>query len=216
MRKGKYRVCGVVVDTSEEAICGVSDADIVEIRADLIGRRWSDVAEKIHKPWIFTDRKVEKRTLVRKIEKARALGASFVDISIEHSSGRLIKRCQESGLKVIVSYHNLSLTPPVDELYKIFQKMKEVGADIYKFATMATDEEDNSVPLALLASFSDTAEIVAFCMGELGLMSRILAPVFGAPFTYAAAVEGKESAQGQLTVAKMRSILDRLDEDNGN
>jgi len=43
-------------------------------------------------------------------------------------------------------------------------------------------------------------------MRPLGLMSRILCPLVGGEFTYAAIEKGKESAQGQMTVSEMRRI----------
>jgi 3-dehydroquinate dehydratase-1 len=45
-------------------------------------------------------------------------------------------------------------------------------------------------------------------MGEAGVMTRVLAPLYGAPFTYAALE--KAVAPGQLTVAQMRKLYDGI------
>jgi len=43
-------------------------------------------------------------------------------------------------------------------------------------------------------------------MGEAGVISRILSPLFGGEFTYASTKTGSESAPGQLTIAELREI----------
>jgi 3-dehydroquinate dehydratase len=45
--------------------------------------------------------------------------------------------------------------------------------------------------------------LIALAMGPLGTLTRVLAGRYGAPFTYAAAASGSESAPGQLTAAQM-------------
>ena len=49
-------------------------------------------------------------------------------------------------------------------------------------------------------------KIVAFAMGPLGLASRILCPLAGGEFTYAAIEKGAESAPGQITVTELQKI----------
>ena len=51
-------------------------------------------------------------------------------------------------------------------------------------------------------------KLVALAMGQVGISSRVLSPVLGGYFTYAAMTEGKESAPGQLTVAYLRSFYE--------
>jgi 3-dehydroquinate dehydratase len=59
--------------------------------------------------------------------------------------------------------------------------------------------------LQLIQEFPNI-KIVAFAMRPLGFMSRILCPLVGGEFTYAAIEKGEESAQGQMTVSEMRRI----------
>jgi 3-dehydroquinate dehydratase/shikimate dehydrogenase len=56
-----------------------------------------------------------------------------------------------------------------------------------------------------LISDSETPT-VAFCMGDMGTPSRILAGKFGAPFTYAAFHADRAVAPGQLSFDQMRQI----------
>jgi 3-dehydroquinate dehydratase type I len=64
--------------------------------------------------------------------------------------------------------------------------------------------------LQLIAEFSET-KIVSFAMGAAGQLSRVLCPLVGGYFTYASVEEGKESAEGQITVKELREIYRMLD-----
>jgi 3-dehydroquinate dehydratase/shikimate dehydrogenase len=59
----------------------------------------------------------------------------------------------------------------------------------------------------------DAAQVptVGFCMGELGMPSRILCAKYGAPFSYAAPGDQREVAPGQLSFDVMRTLY-RFDE----
>jgi 3-dehydroquinate dehydratase len=56
--------------------------------------------------------------------------------------------------------------------------------------------------------------ITAFCMGPLGRISRVAAPLLGSCLDYVAFRKSAESASGQLTVAEMRKIRRILGEKN--
>jgi 3-dehydroquinate dehydratase len=47
-------------------------------------------------------------------------------------------------------------------------------------------------------------------MGEYGRVSRLLSPLFGGFFTFAALELGSETASGQMTVKEMRSAYEVL------
>ena len=67
---------------------------------------------------------------------------------------------------------------------------------------------DTSLSLALLHLQSDFAEarLVAFAMGAEGETSRVLSPLMGGEFAYAALAKGQESAPGQPTVAELTEL----------
>jgi 3-dehydroquinate dehydratase type I len=50
-------------------------------------------------------------------------------------------------------------------------------------------------------------KVIAFCMGEKGKISRIVAPLLGSYLTYAAWSKGKEAAPGQMTIKEMMEIF---------
>jgi 3-dehydroquinate dehydratase len=47
-------------------------------------------------------------------------------------------------------------------------------------------------------------------MGAEGRLSRILCPLLGGQFTYAAITEGGQSASGQLTVSQLASLYNMV------
>jgi 3-dehydroquinate dehydratase len=47
-------------------------------------------------------------------------------------------------------------------------------------------------------------------MGELGKISRLLSPVFGAFFTFASLEHGSETASGQMTIQEMKTAYELL------
>ncbi|MEM4175033.1 MAG: type I 3-dehydroquinate dehydratase, partial [Candidatus Nitrosocaldus sp.] len=79
-----------------------------------------------------------------------------------------------------------------------------------KMVTMAKSIEDNESILSLYDVINDSIRLVAFCMGEHGLASRVLCTMLGAPFTYAAL--DKPLAPSQLTLKQMRMIYKVMDE----
>jgi len=131
------------------------------------------------------------------LEKADRLGADYVDIEVES-----VGAFRQGQAKLIVSHHDFGRTPA--HLDSVLKRLKSVEADIVKLVTTAESITDNVRVLELLRD-SDVP-MVAFCMGRLGLVSRVLAERFGSVFTFASLASGKESAPGQLTAREMREI----------
>jgi 3-dehydroquinate dehydratase type I len=86
-----------------------------------------------------------------------------------------------------------------------------LGADVIKIVTFATSWKDNLLLLSLIPFAKERKqEIVAFCMGEKGKMSRVFAPWMGAAWTYAPLRRDRSSAPGQLTVWEVKDIWEKL------
>ncbi len=131
------------------------------------------------------------------LEKSDRLGADYVDIELTAAQG-----FRRRSAKVIVSRHDFSGTPV--ELEPILTRLKSAGADIVKLVTTAQSITDNVRVLELL--HDSEVPTVAFCMGRLGLVSRILAEKFGSVFTFGCLEAGRESAPGQPTAGELREI----------
>ena len=212
MKKGK--ICAVITNTNLGAIKWAEKvADFFEVRIDLIGTSWPDIVRDLEKPWIATNRSREEHGLWEGSEEGRAaellkaaeLGAWMVDIELESPSLNLILKETRGRAQCLVSYHDWKGTPPVAVLAKTVERSLSAGAYACKVVGTARRFEDNLKVLRLLQMFP-TARLVAFAMGEKGILSRILSPLAGAYFTYASIEGARASAQGQLTVQKMREI----------
>lgn len=200
----------LIAEHAELAQKGIS---LVELRLDYIRRaiemrrlleeRPTPVIITVRRPtdggkWRGTER--DRLTLLR---TAVAEGADYVDLEIDIA--KTIPRYGKT--KRIVSYHNFRETP--SDLQTIHQQMAKLDPDVIKIATMANSPADNLATMRLCKE--SKIPTVAFCMGEIGLPSRLLCGRFGSPFTYATFSEERQLAPGQLTFTAMRSLY-RYDE----
>ena len=131
------------------------------------------------------------------LRTAIASGVEYVDLEMDVA--REIPRFRDT--KRVISYHNFDETP--DDLEQIRDQMLQLDADVLKIVTMANSPLDNFKVLRLCQN----AEVptVAFCMGEMGMPSRILCGKFGSPFTYAAFNTDRQMAPGQLSYRQLSS-----------
>ena len=113
--------------------------------------------------------------------------------------------------KCLLSFHDLKGSPSPYTMREIIKRQLESGADICKLVTTAWSFEDNLSVLQLISDFPK-ARVVSFAMGPLGFTSRILCPLVGGDFIYAAIEEGKESASGQIMVRELRQIYGMLND----
>lgn len=136
----------------------------------------------------------------------------------------IIKLASQNEIKLICSYHNFEKTMNFDEsiiLIKDFnQKLtQELSLDskilediIYKLIFTAQNFEDNLIPLKLCKELSKSKQkIISFCMGTLGIFSRITCVIAGSFLTYASLKE--KTAPGQIHIKKIRKTYKLLFED---
>lgn len=189
-------------------------ADILELRIDALENPTANNIEKlvmeINFPLIVTNRTPKEGGLFKGGEEKRieilvsaSSGAEYVDIELQTDEVYL-SRLLELDTKTIISFHDFEKTPPQNELLDIVKKEKELG-DIAKFAVMPQKMEDTITVLNILNQEKNT---VGISMGEMGKYTRLVAPLFGSPFTFASA--GSSSAPGQLDIQSTRFILDKL------
>lgn len=203
--------------TNPKYVDKANEADIVEVRIDILGSEWTDVIKYLRKPWIACNRLSseggywvgDELKRINELVKAVKLGASIVDVELSSKDVEsVVSMFKSMGVKVIVSKHILTHTPEVNELRTLVNKLISVGADIWKVATKANTLEDNLIVLRMLKEFRVPG--IAIAMGELGLISRVLSPLIGGYLTYVALDKGLESAPGQLTIKELKSIYELL------
>lgn len=145
-----------------------------------------------------------EKARLRIISELIRAGPKYVDIEIRSPIAKdVIKLAEENKVNVILSYHNFSETPNLKELRLIAERGFRLNSSIVKIVTMARSYNDNITMLRLVSE--TPGKVVGFCMGELGLPSRILAPFFGAPFTYVSFNE-EAMAPGQIDMFTVREI----------
>ncbi|MCX8188953.1 MAG: type I 3-dehydroquinate dehydratase [Nitrososphaeria archaeon] len=211
----KPKVCTVITKFDKRCIKVANRSDLIEVRIDMIGEAWTKCASMLEKPWIACNRRKEEggfwngdeESRIKELLKAITFGAAYIDIELKSPHIRkIVKNVKEDGKKVLISYHNFNGTPSLERLKKIFEQEVKQGADICKIVTTAKRFEDNLTILRLIRETSKTSSIVAFCMGDIGILSRILSPFFGGIFTYASIGQGLESARGQIDLEKLEEI----------
>lgn len=154
------------------------------------------------RPGRFTD--AERLEILK---HAIAAGASMVDIEYESAEGyrkELMEYARRYHCDVIISYHNFEFTPETAKLEKIMKDSFAMGADVVKIATMVNQNRDNS---RLLSLYHLPGRLVALGMGELGKITRIVAPFLGAEFTFASPDGGDATAPGQICHTKLNDFI---------
>ncbi|MFH0748347.1 MAG: type I 3-dehydroquinate dehydratase [Candidatus Bathyarchaeota archaeon] len=190
-------------------------ADLIEIRIDYVQGKYSlrDVRKLSALPLIATNRPVRENGLFKGSEEERIRilslaansGFDFIDVELStDDSKEIIKRMMDTGAKTIISSHILCSTPHLSTLDLILKRELETHATINKLVTFAKTFQDNLTILNFVQVSSKQSNIVCFCMGELGITSRLVTPLVGGFLTYASLQKGKESAVGQLTLSEMR------------
>ncbi len=99
-----------------------------------------------------------------------------------------------AGPARIVSWHDTRGTGERRMLISIMRRAASYGG-IVKVVTAATDPADNLTVLSLYDEWSPPP--IAFCMGTLGILSRVMALERGSPITYAS-LNDEPTASGQL------------------
>ena len=139
------------------------------------------------------------------LTKARAAGCHIVDLELQSalkSKPEAIARLRgRAGL--ILSFHDFRATRNLDET---LEKMLKVPADFYKIVTTATTLSDNVAMMKFLQTQSDKHALVGLCMGEQGIISRVLSVRAGSVFTFGAVSADLKTAPGQVSAGDLHSI----------
>jgi 3-dehydroquinate dehydratase/shikimate dehydrogenase len=144
--------------------------------------------------------------------KAAAAGCQLVDIELQ--TAIRLKPAQLDRLRskaaIVLSFHDFKATQKLDETLK---KMSAYPADFYKIVSTATSLYDNVVMMKFLEKHQDAHSLVGLCMGEQGIISRVLGVRAGSAFTFGALTADEKTAPGQVTAQELRSTyrIDHVD-----
>src|SRR5579859_2279650 len=107
------------------------------------------------------------------LTKSAAAGCQLVDIELESANALkekdIEKLRQHAG--VIISFHDFRSTKKLED---VWEQMNQLPADHLKIVSTAKSLSDNVKMLRLLEQRSDATSTVGVCMGEAGIISRIL------------------------------------------
>ena len=141
------------------------------------------------------------------LTKAHAAGCQIVDLELQSavkSKPEAIARLR-SRAGLILSFHDFRATRNLDET---LEKMLKIPADFYKVVSTATTLSDNVAMMKFLQTQSGSHALIGLCMGEQGIMSRVLSVRAGSAFTFGAvdANAGLKTAPGQVSARDLRGI----------
>ncbi len=184
-------------------------AQLVELRLDWLGSP-PDLGRLLKNkptPVVITCRRSHDKGLWKFPEEQRltllraaiVAGVDYVDL--EEDIAGTIRRYGPT--KRIISYHNFDETP--DNLEEIHARLLKHDPDVVKIVTLAKTPADN---IRMLQVVRDSPKpTVGFCMGDLGVWSRICCAKYGSPFTYATFSSERTMAPGQLTYEETRDVF---------
>jgi len=189
----------------------LDQVEMAEIRLDLCGFTDEDIKR------IFSARKKLIATCrpgsypdaerMHRLKVAIDAGATYVDLEYEAPPdirNPMVDYAHHCHCDVIISYHNYESTPALSELERIMCHCFELGADLAKIATQVNVNRDNSKILSL---YKAPGRLVAIGMGELGKISRIMAPFLGAEFTYASLSDDSATGPGQISYTRLNQFF---------
>lgn len=219
--KMKTEICiPITAKTIDEALIELKEAekfvDLIELRTDYIAgideNKLKKLLENKTKKIIVTCRakgsngnfEGNEEERINLLKKAIELDANFIDVEIESNNKEIVNIINnKKNSKIIVSYHSLKETPSLNNLNTKYNEIKKLSPDLIKIVTNANSINDNFRIFNLLNGKND---LIAFCMGLRGQISRILAPKYGSAITFASLKENKESAAGQISIKEMKNV----------
>lgn len=213
----------IIAKDTEEALRKMAMAaplaDIIEVRLDLMNSfDLGPIISSSVRPVLITYRsekeggmgKDDPDTVAGYLVSAIKEGTNLIDLELGMPltvRERILNA--RGGTKVIISTHINSGTPSRDELKRIFNKSVGAGGNIVKIVTRASRWDDNFRVLELIPEAREMGvDIIAFCTGPLGRMSRIFSLLMGAHMTFASIQIGEESADGQIPIMEMKELLE--------
>lgn len=137
--------------------------------------------------------------------------ADLLDVEYGHEgldTETLLPAGKKAGIPILMSYHRFEGPIPLAEMIGIYERMKALGADVLKIASMPKTPKDTANILLSAATvreaYPDTP-VIAIGMGGPGQLTRVAGCEMGAPLTFASGETA--SAPGQLSAKDAKAVL---------
>lgn len=214
-------------------------AQMLELRSDYLKNLTPDLAEQLIRPiregigrnveLIFTCRDPEEggkndypaQLRINVLERAISCGVDFVDCEYRNYVSGIFKEridealSQAESCRLILSVHNFDA--PFEDLESLAEEIKNTnGRAVPKLVYKAKHINDCFAGFDLLSDWGDK-DIILLCMGEAGVISRILAGRFGSMVSFASTDPESASAPGQVTIDELKNVyrFDEINKDTG-
>lgn len=194
------------------ALAGEAGADLVELRIDHLTdpAEVSQLLTGLPLPAIVTCRPTDEggRSTLPPAERRKLLdaahGATYIDVELASLSRQQVKRTSAEfpHPRIIVSSHDFVGRP--EKLNNLIIQLQTSGADVLKLVWTARSVRDNIEAFDLL--LNRQVPSIVLCMGEEGILSRVLAKKFGALLTFASLEQAIGTAPGQVCIADMKHL----------
>ena len=132
------------------------------------------------------------------LSKAADAGFHLVDLELESAEAMKkgeLQKLRDTGVALIISHHDFAATKDLDGIYK---RIVPFQPDFIKIVPTAKALVDNVTLMRFLERMEDHTNIIGICMGDAGIISRVLGVRAGSAFTFAAATAGEETGPGQI------------------
>ena len=132
------------------------------------------------------------------LQKAGAAGFHMVDLELQTAEAiksSELDKLRGRGPALIISWHDFQTTKDLDG---IFERIKPYEPEFIKIVSTAKSLADNVVMMRFLERTADMANMIGLCMGDQGVISRVLGVRAGSVFTFGSAHQGEETAPGQI------------------
>ncbi len=145
--------------------------------------------------------------------KAASVGFHLVDVELETAESMKAadwKKLRAYNAAILISYHDFKTTK---DLEKIYARIGPLKPDFIKIVSTARSLADNVTMMRFLESKRDEGNVVGICMGDYGIISRVLGLRAGSRFTFASATVGEETAPGQIAARTLTETyrVDQVD-----
>ena len=211
------RLCVPIFVRSEEqarrdiALATEAGADVIELRIDTYDDidAVGSLIRHAGVPCILTRRPVWEggesedadADRVRFLDECAVATARHTDLELA-TYRKFPDAIANERCKLILSLHDFKGRP--ERLYNVVEELNATRSDVNKIVWAARTLRDNIEAFELL--LHKQKPTIALCIGEAGLISRVLAKKFGAFLTFASLDDSSGTAAGQVPVADMKRL----------
>ncbi len=217
----KYKTCVSIAETTPNKIkqtlkIALKKSDYVEVRFDFLKIEQIPSALELIKKDLnkvvctlrpkteggkFQGNEKERIAILKLIAEYNPFLLDVEFNSLKRNAS-LAKYLRSTKTKLLVSWHDFKKTPNSTELKKRMSQMNRFSSNV-KIVCTAKSTDDSTRMLELYSKRGKT-NLIAFAMGDLGRISRILCLYLGSPYTYVSL--GKAVAPGQFSVDEVKKI----------